>query len=94
MKFVYPVCIYPGDESGYTVVVPDLPGCVTEGKTISDALEQVIDAASGWILDEMEDGKSAPQPSLTENVKADEYSGGFVSVIILDIDAYAENMVQ
>lgn len=90
MKYIYPVCIYPGDNSGYTVVVPDLPGCVTEGETIADALEQAVDAASGWVLDELEDGKNAPEPSKTEDTKADEYEGGIVSVIMLDIDAYAE----
>lgn len=90
MKYVYPVCIYPGDVSGYTVIVPDLPGCVTEGDTIADALEQAIDAASGWVLDELEDGKRPPEPSDVKNIKADEYENGFVSVIMLDIDAYAE----
>lgn len=90
MKYVYPVCIYPGDVSGFTVVVPDLPGCVTEGETLISALEQAIDAASGWVLDELEDGKSAPEPSPAESIKADEYPGGSVSVIMLDIDAYAE----
>ena len=90
MKYVYPVCIYPGDISGYTVIVPDLPGCVTEGETIVAALEQAIDAASGWVLDELEDGKKPPEPSKAENIKADEYENGFVSVIMLDIDAYAE----
>ncbi len=90
MKYVYPVCIYPGDVSGYTAIVPDLPGCVTEGDTIADALEQAIDAASGWVLDELEDGKRPPEPSDVKNIKADEYENGFVSVIMLDIDAYAE----
>ena len=90
MKYVYPVCIYPGDVSGYTVIVPDLPGCVTEGENIADALEQAIDAASGWVLDELEDGKRPPEPSDVKNIKADEYENGFVSVIMLDIDAYAE----
>ena len=90
MKYVYPVCIYHGDVSGYTVIVPDLPGCVTEGETIAEALEQAIDAASGWVLDELEDGKKPPEPSQAENVRADEYENGFVSVIMLDIDAYAE----
>ena len=90
MKYVYPVCIYPGDVSGYTVIVPDLPGCVTEGDTIADALEQAIDAASGWVLDELEDGKRPSEPSDVKNIKADEYENGFVSVIMLDIDAYAE----
>lgn len=90
MKYVYPVCIYPGDVSGYTVIVPDLPGCVTEGDTIAEALEQAVDAASGWVLDELEDGRKAPDASAPESVKADEYPGGMVSVVMLDIDAYAE----
>ena len=90
MKYVYPVCIYPGDISGYTVIVPDLPGCVTEGDTISDALEKAIDAASGWVLDELEDGKKPPVASAPEQITADEYEGGMVSIVMLDIDAYAE----
>lgn len=90
MKYVYPVCIYPGDVSGYTVIVPDLPGCVTEGVTIADALEQAVDAASGWVLDELEEGRKVPAPSAVESTRADEYENGFVSVVMLDIDAYAE----
>lgn len=90
MKYIYPVCIYPGDNSGYTVIVPDLPGCVTEGETIAEALEQAVDAASGWVLDELEEGRNAPEPSKPEDTKAEEYEGGIVSVIMLDIDAYAE----
>lgn len=90
MKFIYPVCIYPGDNSGYTVIVPDLPGCITEGETIAEALEQAVDAASGWVLDELEEGRNAPEPSKPEDTKAEEYEGGIVSVIMLDIDAYAE----
>lgn len=90
MKLVYPVCVYPGDVSGYTVIVPDLPGCVTEGKDLADALEQAVDAASGWVLDELQDGKPAPPASDAASVKADEYENGFVSVVILDMDAYAE----
>ena len=90
MKYVYPVCIYPGDVSGYTVIVPDLPGCVTEGETLAEALEQAADAASGWVLDELEDGRKAPDASRPEDIRADEYETGFVSVVMLDMDAYAE----
>lgn len=90
MKLVYPVCVYPGEVSGYTVIVPDLPGCVTEGKDLADALEQAIDAASGWVLDELQDGNPAPSSSDIASIKADEYENGFVSAVILDMDAYAE----
>ena len=37
------------DEGGYTVTVPELPGCVTEGDTFAEALEMVKDAIAGWL---------------------------------------------
>jgi len=46
------------------------------------------DAASGWVLDELEDGRPAPQASPLENIIPD--PGGFVSILVLDMDTYAE----
>ena len=90
-KLLYPACFYPCEEQeGYTVVVPDLPGCVTQGKSLIDAIDMAVDAASGWILDEMEDGNPIPPASKIEDVCADDRPGGFVNLIVLDIDAYAE----
>lgn len=90
-KLLYPACFYPCEEQeGYTVVVPDLPGCVTQGGSLIDAIGMAIDAASGWILDEMEDGNPIPPASNVEDVQADERPGGFVNLIVLDMDAYAE----
>lgn len=90
--YMYPVCLYP-NSSGYTAIVPDLPGCITEGDTILDALDNAIDAASGWVLDLLEDNKSredaekkpVPEPTPIEEIKADEYEGGFTRMITLDI---------
>lgn len=90
-KLLYPACFYPCEEQeGYTVVVPDLPGCVTQGRSLLDAIGMAVDAASGWILDEMEDGNPIPPASKIEDVCADDRPGGFVNLIVLDIDAYAE----
>ena len=90
-KLLYPACFYPCEEQeGYTVVVPDLPGCVTQGSSLIDAISMAVDAASGWILDEMEDGNPIPPASNVEDVQADERPGGFVNLIVLDMDAYAE----
>ena len=90
-KLLYPACFYPCEEQeGYTVVVPDLPGCVTQGGSLIDAIGMAVDAASGWILDEMEDGNPIPPASNVEDVQADERPGGFVNLIVLDMDAYAE----
>ena len=90
-KLLYPACFYPCEEQeGYTVVVPALPGCVTQGGSLIDAISMAVDAASGWILDEMEDGNPIPPASNVEDVQADERPGGFVNLIVLDMDAYAE----
>ena len=64
MKLIYPACFYPRDDKkGYTVEVPDLPGCVTQGDNLADAIYMAVDAASGWVLDELEDGNNAPKAS-------------------------------
>lgn len=90
MKLTYPACFYPCLEKigGYTVEVPDLPGCVSEGDTLADAILMATDAASGWVLDELEDGKNAPPASPLESIVPE--SGGFVNMLVLDMDAYAE----
>lgn len=88
MKLVYPAVFYPCEEGGYTVEVPDLPGCVTEGDTLADAILMGEDAASGWVLDELENGRTAPAARHISDIHPDE--GGFVSLLTLDMDAYAE----
>ena len=57
MKLVYPAIFYPDENgTGYTVEIPDLKGCTTEGDTLADAILMGTDAACGWLLDELEDG--------------------------------------
>lgn len=38
------VVLEPSDEAGYTVYVPSLHGCISEGETIEEALENIQDA--------------------------------------------------
>ena len=67
MKLVYPAVFTPCEqnEGGYTVEVPDLKGCVTEGDDLAEAIEMGIDAASGWVLDELENGNNIPEGLIT-----------------------------
>ena len=89
MKLVYPAIFTPFEgEDGYAVEFPDLPGCVTEGQNLGDAIYMAVDAASGWVLTELEDGKEAPKASVISGVTAPE--GSFVSLVALDMDAYAK----
>ena len=87
MKLVYPAIFTPFDEgNGFTVEVPDLPGCVTEGDNLVEAIEMGTDAASGWIHGEIEDGNSFPAASMALEAPA----GSFVNLLVLDMDSYAE----
>lgn len=89
MKLIYPAIFTPfEDEPGYTVVVPDLPGCVSEGSSLADAIEMGTDAACGWILGELEDGNNIPKPSDRNTLDIEENS--FVNLLLLDIDSYSE----
>jgi predicted RNase H-like HicB family nuclease len=38
------VILEPSDEGGYTVVVPGLPGCLSEGETKDEALANIKEA--------------------------------------------------
>lgn len=90
MKLTYPAIFYPCEDGpGYTVEVPDLPGCVSEGDSLADAILMATDAASGWVLGELEDGNAAPAASAMKDIVSDE-PDGFVSMLVLDMDAYAE----
>lgn len=90
MKLVYPAIFTPFSDGsgGYTVEVPDLPGCVTEGDDIVNAIEMGIDAASGWILDELEEGNSVPAASSQSDIVVP--GGSFVNLLVLDMTSYSE----
>lgn len=90
MKLVYPAYFSPLENSnGYCVTFPDLPGCVTQGNSLPDSIEMAVDAASGWVLDELEDGKPAPSASHPKSIPI-EQDGDFVNIVVLDMDQYAE----
>lgn len=88
MKLVYPACFYK-EESGYSVIVPDLLGCCTQGETLDEAIQMAEDAALGWLLTALEENEKIPEPTEIKNVKL-EYENGFVSLLLLDISAYSE----
>jgi predicted RNase H-like HicB family nuclease len=36
-------------KGGYSVIVPALPGCVTEGDDIEDVQANIVEAVEGWL---------------------------------------------
>ena len=51
MKYIYTAVFSPNeDNTKIHARIPDLPGCITTGKDLQDAMEQISDAAAGWLV--------------------------------------------
>lgn len=54
------VVLEPSEEGGYTVHVPSLPGCISEGETREEALDNIREAIELYlepIEDDLIDGE-------------------------------------
>jgi antitoxin HicB len=49
------------EEGGYTVTVPALPGCVTEGETIEECLANAQEAIGLYLADLADSGAPIPE---------------------------------
>lgn len=60
------------DEGGFVASYPDLPGCITCGKSIEMVVANSVDAKREWLIAALEDGQDIPEPNRLDN-----YSGQF-----------------
>jgi antitoxin HicB len=52
------------EEGGYTVTVPALPGCVTQGESIEECIERAREAIGGHIAALIETGQPVPAEAI------------------------------
>ncbi len=52
----------PEDGGGWLAVVPDLPGCMSDGETMQEALDNVVGAVESWKEAAAELGREVPEP--------------------------------
>ncbi|MBP0008683.1 MULTISPECIES: type II toxin-antitoxin system HicB family antitoxin [unclassified Roseofilum] len=63
LNIKYPITLYPEAEGGYTVAIADLPGCISQGDTLEEAVANIQDAKTAWIETAWECGDEIPLPS-------------------------------
>jgi antitoxin HicB len=56
----YRILLTPEDEGGFSVSVPALPGCFTQGETVDEAIEMAKEAITLYIESLEEDGEPIP----------------------------------
>ena len=55
------VILIPDETGGYTVEVPSLPGCISEGDTIDEAITNIKDAINLYIESLIAHGEPVPE---------------------------------
>ena len=83
MEYVYPSLFTPNDDGSITIVFPDLPGCVSEGKSLGNAMYMAQSGLTQWIEYLTDKKLDIPKASAIQDVQfsADE----FVTLIRADI---------
>lgn len=61
------VILEPSDEGGYTVTVPSLPGCISEGDSVDDALLNIREAIDLY-LEPVEDDWLPDENALIQEI--------------------------
>ncbi len=62
------VVLEPSSEGGYTVWVPSLPGCVSEGETAEEALDNIREAIELYLEPVEDDMVAEPGAEILELV--------------------------
>ena len=60
MQYNYKIMLHKEPEGGYTVTVPVLPGCITYGEDIDEAIAMAKDAIDIYIEEFQSRGESIP----------------------------------
>ncbi|GAP97227.1 type II toxin-antitoxin system HicB family antitoxin [Leptolyngbya sp. NIES-2104] len=71
----YPIVIYPANEGGYIAEIPALKGCLAQGETLHETLEELEVVKGLWIETAEKHGQSLPDiEGAIQKVKALSYS--------------------
>lgn len=88
-KLYYPAIMHPEAEGGYSVWLHDIDGCVSQGETLPEAVENIKDAL-GLYYEDAGDGNSVlPPPSSPGGLELE--AGEFVVVVEFAPEEYLKS---
>ena len=97
MLSIYPACFFK-DETGYSVVFPDLNWLATGGSTQAEAMNMAVDCLAGYLFMLKKEGKLAAPASSVDKISLEKVAkqldastdGAFVTMVSVDIEEYAK----
>jgi predicted RNase H-like HicB family nuclease len=84
----YIAFIHKEPGSAYGVSFPDVPGCISAGDTIDEAVRNAVEALSGHVRMMEADGETVPEPRdfdaiMTDSSLAEDRAGAMTTVVPL-----------
>ena len=64
LNLQYPITLYPDAEGGYVAEIKDLPGCLTQGETLEETIDNINEARELWLETAYESEDEIPLPKL------------------------------
>lgn len=100
MLSMYLACFFKEEDSGYSVVFPDLNYLATQGDSLENAMEMAVECLAGYLHTCQMDRDDVPKPSkltdINPNAVAKELDPdappceSFVKIVSVDVASYAK----
>ncbi len=71
-EYVYPAIFHKNDDGSYTITYPDLPGCISEGKDLGNAMYMAESALTQWVEYLIDKKKEIPKGSMLGTLEVGE----------------------
>lgn len=82
-EYVFPAIFHKNDDNSYTISFPDLPGCISEGKTLGNAMYMSQSALTQWVEYLTDKKQEIPLASNPQEIPVAQ--GEFVNLIRADV---------
>lgn len=70
-EYVYPAIFHENEDKSFTILFPDLPGCISEGKNLANAIYMAQSALSQWMEYSIDKSLEIPSPSNLQDIKTE-----------------------
>ena len=82
-EYVYPAIFHPNSDGSMTITFPDLEGCISEGKSLGNAVHMSQAALKQWIEYLLESDEAIPKASKITEISAEE--GEIVTLVCAEM---------
>lgn len=71
MEYIFPAVFDQNDNNSYTITFPDLPGCISEGKSLTNAIDMAQNALTQWLEYLLDEKETIPVPSNIKTIETE-----------------------